>query len=247
MRAMQEFSSISVSSFDAPSLAERLTEQSSLGWTVVAIVPAGSSITAYLSRPTGAASSVDAAPAEQSAEPASAHGTATAETGDQQPEESSTEDSSTLSFHLAGDDAPAAEAEAEPEPVEPAGWAAAPETRSDAAADDAAARTAEQAAMLAAAQAAAEQAAAAEQPAPASEQPAGAEPAPSEPVQATETVQATEQTQSAADTSQGSAGAAPAGWYADPAGRFELRYWDGTQWTEHVSRAGQQYTDPPVA
>jgi hypothetical protein len=39
----------------------------------------------------------------------------------------------------------------------------------------------------------------------------------------------------------------PAGWYADPAGRFELRYWDGGAWTEHVSRAGQQYTDPPVA
>ncbi len=39
----------------------------------------------------------------------------------------------------------------------------------------------------------------------------------------------------------------PAGWYADPSGRFELRYWDGNQWTEHVSRDGQQYTDPPVA
>lgn len=41
--------------------------------------------------------------------------------------------------------------------------------------------------------------------------------------------------------------AVPAGWYADPAGRFELRYWDGGAWTEHVSRGGQQYTDPPVA
>jgi hypothetical protein len=39
----------------------------------------------------------------------------------------------------------------------------------------------------------------------------------------------------------------PAGWYADPSGRFELRYWDGNQWTEHVSRDGQQFTDPPVA
>ena len=28
----------------------------------------------------------------------------------------------------------------------------------------------------------------------------------------------------------------PAGWYHDPAGRFELRYWDGSAWTEHVSR-----------
>jgi hypothetical protein len=38
----------------------------------------------------------------------------------------------------------------------------------------------------------------------------------------------------------------PAGWYADPAGRFELRYWDGIQWSEHVSRGGQGYIDPPV-
>jgi hypothetical protein len=41
--------------------------------------------------------------------------------------------------------------------------------------------------------------------------------------------------------------AVPAGWYADPSGRYELRYWDGSGWTEHVSRAGQQATDPPVA
>jgi hypothetical protein len=43
------------------------------------------------------------------------------------------------------------------------------------------------------------------------------------------------------------ASSVPAGWYADPAGRFDLRYWDGNTWTEHVSRAGQQFTDPPVA
>lgn len=42
-------------------------------------------------------------------------------------------------------------------------------------------------------------------------------------------------------------GAAPAAWYADPSGRFELRYWDGKEWTEHVARGGQQFTDPPVA
>ena len=41
--------------------------------------------------------------------------------------------------------------------------------------------------------------------------------------------------------------AVPSGWYADPAGRFELRYWDGGAWTEHVSRSGQQFTDAPVA
>ena len=41
--------------------------------------------------------------------------------------------------------------------------------------------------------------------------------------------------------------AAPAAWYADLSGRFELRYWDGKEWTEHVARGGQQFTDPPVA
>ena len=51
----------------------------------------------------------------------------------------------------------------------------------------------------------------------------------------------------AEQTTAAAASAAPAGWYADPSGRYELRYWDGNQWTEHVSRAGQQYTDPPVA
>lgn len=41
--------------------------------------------------------------------------------------------------------------------------------------------------------------------------------------------------------------AVPAGWYGDPAGRFELRYWDGSTWTEHVSTGGVQSTNPPVA
>jgi uncharacterized protein YxjI len=40
--------------------------------------------------------------------------------------------------------------------------------------------------------------------------------------------------------------ASPAGWYADPLGRHQLRYYDGTQWTEHVSSNGQTMIDPPV-
>lgn len=36
----------------------------------------------------------------------------------------------------------------------------------------------------------------------------------------------------------------PAGWYPDPLGRFDHRYWDGTAWTEHVSRDGRQEIDP---
>jgi uncharacterized protein YxjI len=37
-----------------------------------------------------------------------------------------------------------------------------------------------------------------------------------------------------------------AGWFADPLGRHQLRYFDGTQWTEHVSSNGQTAVDPPV-
>jgi hypothetical protein len=35
----------------------------------------------------------------------------------------------------------------------------------------------------------------------------------------------------------------PPGWYADPMGRFDHRYWNGTTWTDHVSRGGAQSTD----
>jgi Protein of unknown function (DUF2510) len=36
------------------------------------------------------------------------------------------------------------------------------------------------------------------------------------------------------------------GWYADPLGRHQLRYFDGSQWTEHVSSNGTTSVDPPV-
>lgn len=47
----------------------------------------------------------------------------------------------------------------------------------------------------------------------------------------------------------GTAGAADASraiamWYPDPLGRGQLRYWDGAQWTEHVSSAGVMSVDP---
>ena len=50
-----------------------------------------------------------------------------------------------------------------------------------------------------------------------------------------------------AASSPSSTSNAPAAWYADPSGRYELRYWDGGEWTEHVARGGQQFVDPPVA
>ena len=36
----------------------------------------------------------------------------------------------------------------------------------------------------------------------------------------------------------------PAGWHADPFGRFQFRYWDGTGWTTAVSTNGSQERDP---
>ncbi|HZC70025.1 MAG TPA: phospholipid scramblase-related protein [Jatrophihabitans sp.] len=40
--------------------------------------------------------------------------------------------------------------------------------------------------------------------------------------------------------------APPAGWYADPFGRHEARYFSGTAWTEHVSSHGRAGIDPPA-
>ena len=36
----------------------------------------------------------------------------------------------------------------------------------------------------------------------------------------------------------------PANWYPDPTRRHQLRYWDGTAWTDHVSDNGITSTDP---
>ena len=35
-----------------------------------------------------------------------------------------------------------------------------------------------------------------------------------------------------------------AGWYNDPYGRFQQRYWNGAAWTEHVATNGVQQVDP---
>ena len=45
--------------------------------------------------------------------------------------------------------------------------------------------------------------------------------------------------------SSGAVPSVPANWYKDPSGRFEMRYWNGTEWTEHVATAGKQSVDPP--
>jgi uncharacterized RDD family membrane protein YckC len=39
----------------------------------------------------------------------------------------------------------------------------------------------------------------------------------------------------------------PPGWFADPMGRHEYRYWEGARWSDQVSDAGQVRVDPPTA
>lgn len=259
---MLEFSSISVSSYDAASLADKLTEKSADGWDVVAIVPAGTNVTAYLSRTGGG---VDASDAE------SAHAAESTPTGNNGAEWApSAAVAATLDEPVEttrGDDAGAEEtapiaeptlpeqtpAERTPEPAaveEPAGWAVAPESASTASTsstsdalpqrDVPAASTSEPSIEELASSIG--ETSATDRPstidagiAPSSTSTGGYE-------SSAATAGAT-----AGGAATSSAAQAPAGWYADPSTRYELRYWDGGQWTEHVSRAGQQYTDPPVA
>ena len=44
--------------------------------------------------------------------------------------------------------------------------------------------------------------------------------------------------------SGGGAVAQPAGWHPDPSGRHEMRYWNGSGWTDDVSDAGVAAKDP---
>jgi hypothetical protein len=50
---------------------------------------------------------------------------------------------------------------------------------------------------------------------------------------------------SATTASAGATPNVPADWYKDPSGRFELRYWNGSAWTEHVATGGTQSIDAP--
>jgi len=222
--SMQEFSSVTASSYDADSLAPMLAEKSADGWSVISIVAAGTNIVAYLQREAdeSAAEAVDETPADTPVPEIITEADVAAD--DEAPE--STDD-------VAPYVPAAAVAGAALATDEPAGWAVAPE--SDAPAE---AVTDESLAGLVAEVEAAEPAVAE----PAVAEPAVAEPAVAEPAVAEPVVAEPAVAEPAAAES-----AVPAGWYADPSGRFELRYWDGTAWTEHVSRAGQQFTDPPVA
>jgi len=233
---MQEFSSVTASSYDAESLAPLLNERARDGWEVVSIVSAGTNIVAYLSREAEESSSTDTgeAPVTETAAEETAVEEATAPADDSSPQWGAT--AAAAAAVPAAE--PAAETPTETPTEEPAGWAAAPESTestdesveslaAQVGGDDPAADAATTP-FLGSTEPAAE-------PEPAAETPAAGEPEP-----AAEAAPAAEPAPTAEP-------AVPAGWYADPSGRFELRYWDGSAWTEHVSRAGQQFTDPPVA
>ena len=221
---MQEFSSVTASAYDADALTPLLSEKAAEGWEVISIVSAGTNIVAYLQRgDEAAATPAAAAPAVE--EPA-----------DEEPVVEEAVDEEPVVEEAAAE--PEEPAEETPAAVdEPSGWAQAPDADSSDVADGAgvagAAAVAAAEPTVPAAEPVAEAASEpAVSPGLAAAEPAAAEPAVAEP---------------AAVTAPQDESTVPAGWYADPSGRYELRYWDGSAWTEHVSRAGQQFTDPPVA
>jgi hypothetical protein len=212
---MQEFESISASSYDPSALATKLTAKAAEGWSVVAIVPTGGDVTAFLTREKGG----------------SAEYTKPSDTSDVKDDK---DDAAAAALVLAATTDPdAAEAKIDEsveqtEPVsEPSGWAIAPESSTTTTTPEPTGVQPSLAGTGAAAY--------------------GATTPAAEAVGATTAASTGAATAAAATPAAASAPAVPAGWYADPAGRFELRYWDGSTWTEHVSRAGQQFTDPPVA
>jgi uncharacterized protein DUF2510 len=196
---MYDFESVSVSSFEAASLAATLTERSADGWEVVAIVPAGSDVVAYLRRSSQRDTEADGGEASIT------DGT-----------------SNTLEVAAAADLLTPTSVSSEPSVAEATG----------AGADTAGAETA------AAETGGTGWAAGTETPAATSTGSGWSD---------TTTSESTSSWSGSAQQAPTSTPSVPAGWYADPAGRFELRYWDGTAWTEHVSRGGQQFTDAPVA
>ena len=210
---MQEFESISASSYDPSALATKLTAKAADGWSVVAIVPTGGDVTAFLSREKNGAD--DSPKPAETSEPVTTNVEEEASSADMPAEPTSGTD-------------PEPKADTTPEPVsEPSGWAIAPEPASQSTPSTSTPESTPTAVTV-------EPASSYQLGTTPSYEPAAPTPAATSPAAAP-----------APDPAP--APAVPAGWYADPAGRFELRYWDGSTWTEHVSRSGQQFTDPPVA
>ncbi len=230
---MQEFSSVTASSYDADALAPLLSAKSAEGWDVISIVSAGTNIVAYLSRESSASddaadiadiAAVEIAEAEDESD-------AAAESEEiETPSDATPIGAAAVDTESFDDDITPSEEIVVGTPAdavdEPAGWGAAPEETTTS--DEPQSFEPESVEPVSVEPVSAEEVSVEELAAQVAEpEPAVEEPAVSEPAAVESTV--------------------PAGWYADPSGRYELRYWDGSAWTEHVSRAGQQFTDPPVA
>ena len=218
-----EYASVSASAYDVNSLVGKLNEKAADGWDVVSIVPTGGDVTAFLKREASAASDGGSALADTS------EAAGTSDSGE----------SAAAAAYGAGTAAAVSE---------PAGWAAEPTTTS--ADDGGALPSSTETSWSAGSAAVEEEATATTEPEPVSEAPStyagtgSSEPsysgaAGSEPASTTAAAAPAAATTSVPTT--------PAGWYPDPSGRYEMRYWDGDKWTEHVSRQGQTFTDPPVA
>jgi hypothetical protein len=198
---MYDFESVSVSSFEAASLSATLTEKSADGWDVVAIVPAGSDVVAYLRRSSATDSAAEGA--EQITDGTSNTIQFAESTTDSAAAELLTPTSVSSEPAVTTEDITSPTSTPATSDTGATGWGAGTETS-----------TAETAGGW---------------------------------TSGSESSESSSWGGSAQQAATPATPSVPAGWYADPAGRFELRYWDGAAWTEHVSRAGQQYTDPPVA
>jgi hypothetical protein len=231
---MVEYASVRSSLYDIDSLVSQLNERSGDGWEVVQILPTGGDVTAVLRRSdepvaeAGADDTTGVAGVVAVDEEAAATDTGVAEAVvvDEIVAEPVTEEP--VVEEIVAVEEPVVEEPVVEEPAveEPAGWAAAPVVADEVIEPD---TTAD------------ETPAAADTFAPAAEE----TPAP-EPVAAAAAAPASVPAPPSPPPAP-AAPSIPAGWYPDPSGRFELRYWDGNAWSEHTARQGQMYTDPPVA
>ncbi len=265
---MLEYASVTASAYDVDSLVGKLNAHASQGWEVTSVVAAGGDVVAIMQR---VRSAVDAAPAEDAADEAPAVAAVAAEEAAPAVEAPIIEETQAFS-EAASSVTEAAAPAVEGSPNIESVVDAAPSSVDEAASSSSDHTSGSLSAGLAGAATGAGIGSIFGNDTPAADVDSPAVEAVTPPVEAVtpviETVAPAEAEVPAAvepsgwGSAQTSVGTpvvptpapapapvvtTPAGWYPDPSGRFEMRYWDGSAWTEHVSRQGQQFTDPPVA
>jgi hypothetical protein len=246
---MVEYASVRSSLYDIDTLVSQLNERAAEGWEVVQILSTGGDVTAVLRRsPEAEAPAVEDAGYGAVATPVALYDTGEYEVvAAEVVEDDGTVDEIIAVEETVNED----EGHAVPDAVadsideaasEPPGWAVAPVAVEETAPEtvDAVPEAPAVVTDTVVADVVPEP-----EPGPVPEPPT--EVAPVVAAAASEPPPAPEPTPAPPAPAPAAAPSIPAGWYPDPAVRFELRYWDGAAWTEHVARAGQMYTDPPVA